>query len=144
MQNLFKYLFALALILLLMISLNLSYFLPNKNLNRTESQYQSGVIKIQQYLSHLNVECRRGQFDIAQNTFLDLQQHWQRQDILFKSLQNPTSLNPLYPPSDSLATLEKYLNQLYDSSGQKFNPDLVIKEIRRITDKVDKMQHVVK
>lgn len=144
MQNLFKYLFVVALILLLMISLNLSYFLTNKSLNRTESQYQSGIIKIQQYLSHLNAECRRGQFDIAQNTFLDLQQHWQRQDVLFKSMQNPTSIPTYYHPSDSLATLEKYLNQLYDSSGQKFNPDLVIKEIRRITDKVDNMQRVGK
>ncbi len=127
-----------------MISLNLSHFLPNKSLSRTESQYQIGVIKIQQYLSHLNSECRRGQFDIAQNTFLDMQQHWQRQDVLFKSLQNPALITTHYHPSDSLATLEKYLNQLYDSSGQKFNPDLIIMEIRRITDRVDNMQRVGK
>ena len=123
-----------------MISLNLSHFLPNNNLNRTESQYQSGIIKIQQYLFHLNSECRRGEFDVAQNTFLDLQQHWQRQDVIFKSLQNPAFPATNYFPSDSLATLESYLNQLYECSGQQFNHDFILREIGRITDKVDRMQ----
>ncbi|MCF0057019.1 hypothetical protein [Dyadobacter sp. CY356] len=122
-----------------MISLNLSFVRPLNNLNRTEAQYQSGIIKIQEYLFHLNNECRRGQYDVAQNTFLDMQQHWQRQDVIFGSLQKSSSFALKYYPSDSLATLELYLNQLHDFSGQKFNPELIIKEIRRINDKVDNM-----
>ncbi|MBE9462187.1 hypothetical protein ACFP1I_13190 [Dyadobacter subterraneus] len=101
-----------------MIISNLSFFWPNNNLNHTESQYQSGIIKIQQYLFHLNNGCRRGEFDVAQNTFLDLQHHWQRQDVIAKSLRIPAFSATSYFPSDSLATLEGYLNQLYESSGQ--------------------------
>lgn len=122
-----------------MIGLNISYFLPNEGLNRTETQYEYGLIKIQQYLFHLNNECRRGQYDVAQNTFLDMQQHWQRQDVLFGSLQKSSSFALNYYTSDSLETLERYLNQLHDFSGQNFNPEQIIKEIRRINDKVDNM-----
>ena len=108
-------------------------------MNRNESGFYNGVSKISEYLFHLNNECRRGQFDIAQNTFLDMQLHWQRLDVFVKT--NPdTSLHKNYRPSDSLRNLEKYLNELYLSNERQKNSLLIIKEIKRINGKMDRMQ----
>ncbi|MDQ6480173.1 hypothetical protein [Dyadobacter sp. LHD-138] len=108
-------------------------------MSSSEFKYHTGLVKINEYLFHLHNECKRGQFDVAQNTFLDLQQHWQRQDVLLKSIQNQL-VRKSYFPSDSLHRLEKFLNNIYLSSSNGHDSTLVMKEIRRINSRIDQMQ----
>ena len=110
-------------------------------MNSSEFKYHTGLVKLNEYLFHLNNECKHGQFDVAQNTFLDLQQHWQRQDVLLKSIQNQL-VQKSYCPSDSLQRLEKFLNNIYLFSERGHDRTLVIKEIRRITSRIDRMQNI--
>jgi len=145
MPNFSKYL--LAIIILIMLSA--IAYLQNRGtvtssigkINRNVSGFYNGISKINEYLFHLSNECRRGQFDVAQNTFLDMQQHWQRLDVLVKT--NPeTHFDINYWPSDSLRNLEKYLNELYLSNEREQYSLLIIKEIKRINSKIDQMQEL--
>ncbi|MCF2447426.1 hypothetical protein L0657_25960 [Dyadobacter sp. CY345] len=112
---------------------------PVSKRNPNGYRFYAGVTKINEYLFHLGNECRRGQFEVAQNTFLDMQQDWQRLDVLVKSIPD-TSFQKNYWPSDSLHNLEKYLNELYLTNDREQQPMTIIKEIKRINSKIDRMR----
>jgi len=114
---------------------------PVSKMSRNETGFYQGISKISEYLFHLGNECRRGQFDVAQNTFLDMQQHWQRLDVLINSMPD-SSIQKNYWPSDSLQILEKHLNEIYLSEDQEKHPFEILKEINRISSKVEKIQEL--
>jgi len=107
--------------------------------NRDESGFYSCLDKISQYIFCLSSECRCRQFDIAQNTFLDMQQQWQRLDILALAFQDDVFYKTCWS-SESLLNLEGYLNELYLSGEDEICHAKITKEIKRIYKKVDQMQ----
>lgn len=144
MRNFLNYLLAILLLTLLMISAYIYQSAPSGSLNHSESKYHSGVVKIQQYLFHLASECKAGRFEIAQNTFLDLQHHWERQDVLFKTIKNQSGHELNYLSSESLDILEKHLNQLYLTPHHPTRTVLIIREIKKLNAKLDQMSSVRK
>jgi predicted ATP-dependent Lon-type protease len=104
-----------------------------------EYRYHIGLVKINQYLSELNNQCRKGETDIAHNTFLELRQHWQRLDVIVLASHN-SGLPKIYFPSDSLKNLEFYLNKLkmYETGDTAIFS--VLKEIKRINEKIDRIE----
>lgn len=137
--------YTLAVVILIMLSVVIFFnsrvdvmSAVNKK-NPNGYRFYAGVTKINEYLFHLGNECRRGKFEVAQNTFLDMQQDWQRLDVLVKSIPD-TSIHKNYWPSDSLDNLEKYLNELYLTNDRVTQPMTIIKEIKRMNVKIDRMR----
>lgn len=104
-----------------------------------EHRYHTGLVKINQYLSELNNQCRKGETDLAHNTFLELRQHWQRLDVIVLARNNPC-LSKIHYSSDSLENLEMNLNNLemYDAGDTAIFS--VLREIKRINKRIDQIE----
>jgi hypothetical protein len=104
-----------------------------------EHRYHADLVKINQYLSELNNQCRKGETDVAHNTFLELRQHWQRLDVIVLARNNP-GLSKIHLYSDSLENLEMNLNNLemYDAGDTAIFS--VLREIKRINKRIDQIE----
>lgn len=98
-------------------------------------RYKDNWIKINQYLYNLYIECGNGRLHVAQNTFLDIQQLWQYQDVL-AGIIHRDDRDMRYFPSDSLSKLENYLENLRRNPDKKSTLE-VIREISRINEQID-------
>ena len=96
--------------------------------------YSKKKLEIQKLLLRISQECRMGQVDQAQNSFLELQQEWQRMDVVAKNI--PSISRESYFPSDSLNTLGNLIDSLYTSKNSDVISNLTI-EMQYIVDKID-------
>lgn len=95
--------------------------------DRWQSRFEENQMLIHKYLNHLYTQHNQRKYEEAQNTFLDLLQVWQYQDVLAKSMAVKN-----YFPSDSLQQLHALLNLPASNTNQ----ERVIKEIRRINSRL--------
>lgn len=107
-----------------------------------EKKYQTGFISIHKSLSDLRNLCLNGHFDAAHDTFLELQYQWQKQDVMAKTLEISHPLIKHYP-SDSLVRLEILLNQLSMNVPNTSLRFLLIKEIKKLHESIDRIQNSV-
>lgn len=91
--------------------------------DRWEIRFEQNQALIHKYLDLIYNQYNHRKYDEAQNTFLDLRQMCQYQDVDAKSVFVKN-----YLPSDSL----QLLNTLLELPGSNTNRTLVIEEIRRI------------
>ncbi|WP_138279741.1 hypothetical protein [Dyadobacter sediminis] len=91
--------------------------------DRWQSRFEKNHILIHKYLDLVYKQYNQRKYDEAHNTFLDLLQVWQYQDVLARSVAVKD-----YLPSDSLHKLHAVLEQPVNNA----NRYRFIKEIRRI------------
>ncbi len=101
--------------------------------------YTANLIRLTRHLANLQVHCRQGRVDYVQNTFLELKQEWQFQDVLAKSAHEP-GLMRQYVPSDSLYRLENYIRTLTNSPDTDRSIRAILAEIKRMNEALDRMQ----
>ena len=105
-----------------------------------EKRYLSGFVSIHKSLSDLRSLCLNGNFDAAYDTFLELQYQWQKQDAMAATIKNPDAAAFKHYPSDSLVRLEILLNQLSMNVHNTSVRSLLIKEIKKLHEGIDKIR----
>lgn len=109
---------------------------PGKRIGYKEN-YQNNLRIIHKRLFQIYTDARCEKINEAENTFLDLQQLWYRQDLLAKFNKDP-QVTQLHFPSDSLIKLKKLLEHMQqDPSHERFK--LVAQEIKRIQQHLDQV-----
>ncbi|KAA0989801.1 hypothetical protein [Dyadobacter aurulentus] len=99
------------------------------------SRQQSDFANINKLLFVFSRQCNLEQVEEAIDTFLEIQQEWERKDVLFSRSSSPT-LD--YYPSDSLKRLGELLLVFSKSPTNKSAKIKIMQEIKSINAKVDR------
>jgi hypothetical protein len=128
-----KSIFTTYLIVLVISMIIAFYYHLNERMNsKSTNKAPSHLLQINILLHSLRTQCVNEDLDGAQNTFLDLMQEWQYQDVIMINKKHE-----YYFPSDSLARLDSLLSQLNKSRENKPIMQMVLREIKLINRKID-------
>lgn len=131
----YRYLFLIILGLLVLLYAIFNF--QPMSTDHKMSSYKASLIRFNQTLFELGDQCRKGQIDVAQNTYLDLLKDWQLLDVKVKTEANPLKK---YYPSDSIQNLGILVDKIGQSQDKPAAVMLVTLEIKKINEKIDQMK----
>lgn len=108
-----------------------SWLSVDNNYQLQKTDYKS-MVRIQRLLNTISTECRYGEFEYAQNSYLDLHLEWQRIEVSSGKTEAGRSYS-----SDRLTILGQMIDKAAEMPQKNGYKDSIICEIQRITGQLD-------